>query len=58
VWQCIPVIPALERLRQNDYEFEASLSYMSRPCFKIKEKEETDTGRVTYTHWLSWRKVV
>jgi hypothetical protein len=25
VWWCAPVIPALRRLKQEDYEFEASL---------------------------------
>jgi hypothetical protein len=31
------VIPALGRLRQEDWEFETSLDYLGRPCLKNKE---------------------
>jgi hypothetical protein len=29
VWWCTPIIPALERLRQKDHEFKASLGYIA-----------------------------
>jgi hypothetical protein len=35
-WWHIPVIPVLKRLRQEDHEFETSLSYTDRLCLKNK----------------------
>jgi hypothetical protein len=37
----MPVIPALQRLRQEDHEFEVSLSYIERLCLKKKKKKPT-----------------
>jgi hypothetical protein len=36
----ILVIPALGRLRQDHLEFEASLSYIVRPCLKNTKKKK------------------
>jgi hypothetical protein len=34
MWWCIPVIPALGRLRQEDHEFEVTMGYTVRLCLK------------------------
>jgi hypothetical protein len=34
VWWCTPVIPALGRLRQENYKFKVSLGYTERICLK------------------------
>jgi hypothetical protein len=38
MWWCSPVIPVLSKLRLEDVEFEASLSYIVSSCIK-REKE-------------------
>jgi hypothetical protein len=37
-WVQMPVISALGRLRQKDYEFKASWGSIARPCLKNKNK--------------------
>jgi hypothetical protein len=39
MWWRRPVIPAFERLRQEDREFEASLGYRVMPYLKKKKKK-------------------
>jgi hypothetical protein len=39
---CIPVIPAIRRLRQKDHKFEASMDCTGRPCLKKKPSPGTD----------------
>jgi hypothetical protein len=41
VWWCTPVIPALERLIQEDHNVEANKDYIVRHCFKTKQNEQT-----------------
>jgi hypothetical protein len=36
-WWHMPAILALSRLRQENYEFKASLSYIARPCLNNKQ---------------------
>jgi hypothetical protein len=36
---CMPAIPALKRLMQEDCEFEASLDFIVRTCLKEKKKK-------------------
>jgi hypothetical protein len=48
MWRCTPVIPALERLRKEDCEFEINLSYsktqLSGPPFCSAGRDEELTA--------------
>jgi hypothetical protein len=39
---CTPVIPALERLRQEDQEFESSLYFIERPSDQKKQTKKKE----------------
>jgi hypothetical protein len=39
VWWYILVITALRRLKQKDWEMDASMGYRSRHCVKTKQKD-------------------
>jgi hypothetical protein len=44
VWQFMPIITALRRLKQEDQKFKASLGYVVILYLKKKEKEEGGGG--------------
>jgi hypothetical protein len=48
-WQFIPIIPALERLRQEASEIKANLSYIVRSCHKKKQKANK---KETYLYYI------
>jgi hypothetical protein len=39
VWWHMPIIPGVGKLRQEAYEFKASLNYIERPFLKKKKKK-------------------
>jgi hypothetical protein len=59
VW-CMPVIPALRRLRQEDLKFETRKGNIERPCVNKQTKQETKpkrpkncikNDRINSCHW-------
>jgi hypothetical protein len=45
LWWCMPVILALQRMRQEDCEFKVSLNYTARPCLKNRTKQIKKTTK-------------
>jgi hypothetical protein len=39
IWST-PIISAFGRLRQEDYEFEASLNFLARPCLEKRKTRQ------------------
>jgi hypothetical protein len=64
----MPVIPALDRLRQEDHEFETSLGYIASPCPQKNKNQSEDgssSGRVCLAStrpsvqtsvWKKWKE--
>jgi hypothetical protein len=47
-WWCLPVIPALRRLRLEDCEVQSSLGYIVKPCLKTPKKtKQNQTQKLT-----------
>lgn len=64
MWWYTPLIPALERLGQDDCEFEVSQSYIVIPCLKKKkmkrerEREDKQALNVQRKEWITLHGVV
>jgi hypothetical protein len=41
----MPIIPALQRLRQEDHDFEANLDCMMKPCWKRRREGGRKGGK-------------
>lgn len=54
MWQYMPIIPVLERQKQEDCEYQDSLGYTARPCFK-KEHPTNQPDDPIY-NIRSWNK--
>jgi hypothetical protein len=40
----MPVIPALRRLRHEEYKFETKVGYIARPCLKTKQNNKENNA--------------
>jgi hypothetical protein len=42
----MPAIPALGRLRQEDYKFKANLGYRVKPCLKKNQTKKSNSSKI------------
>jgi hypothetical protein len=56
VWCFMPIIPALERLRQEDWKYQVSLAFIVRPCLtKQNNTKQTGCGIEWMYMWMTWK---
>jgi hypothetical protein len=64
MWRCTAIIPALTRLRQEDYKFKTNLSYIVRPCLKPPKYKQINMILLSYNKegnpdicktWMNWK---
>jgi hypothetical protein len=51
-WWLMPVTPAHKRLSQEDWEFEASLGYIVRPCLKTNKQTNKNQLEISFKEWI------
>jgi hypothetical protein len=57
MWWLSSVIPALVRLRQEDWKFKASLGCIARPCLKNKTKQKVKQPKCLWSNVIYLNKL-